>query len=333
MMIFALDSGKEFAKRVANSINEIIKKDHPSETFFLSKAKEVLFANYEIKYVIEESVRGNDVYIVQLIDDPYSPKTVNDNIIGLSTAINAASYSDAKQVTAVMPQFPYSRQDKIRGREPLTAKVMCGLLETAGANKVITLDVHAEAIEGFFDQSKMENLHAGRILIKYIKENIDLRNLIMVAPDIGSSIRGHFFSKQLGLELAIIDKVRSYKTASTIESMRLVGDVKGKNVFINDDMIATGDTLLSACRLLKEKGANDIYISVSLPFFSNHAHEKFDEAYKKGYFKQVIGTDAVFWGEEFSKKYPWYTELSMSGLFAEVILSLNQNKSVSKLLE
>ena len=332
-MMFALESGKQFAKRVADSINGIVKKYQTSQIFSLSKAKEITFANCEIKYIIEESVRGNDVYIVQLIDDPYSSKTVNDNIIALSTAVNSAKYSDAKQITAVLPQFPYARQDKIRGREPLTAKVMCGLLERAGVDKVITLDVHAEAIEGYFDQGKMENLHAGRILIKYIKENIDLNNLIVVAPDIGSSKRGHFFSKQLGLDLAIIDKVRSYKTPSTIESMRLVGDVKDKNVFINDDMIATGDTLLSACKLLKKKGANDVFISISLPFFSNNAYEKFDDAYKKGDFKQVIGTDAVFWGEKFSRKHTWYTELSMSDLFAEVILSLNQNESVSKLLE
>ena len=158
-------------------------------------------------------------------------------------------------------------------------------------------------------------------------------NLIVVAPDIGSSKRGHFFSKQLNLDLAIIDKIRSYSATSVISSMRLVGDVKGKNVFINDDMIATGGTLINACELLKEKGAKDIHISVSLPFFSNDGAEKFDVAFKKGLFTQVIGTDAVFWNGTLEKKYPWYTELGISSLFAEVIFSLNQNKSVSKLLE
>ena len=333
MKIFTLDSGREFAKRVVTSLNEIAAEYHFPGNIQLSPGEEIVFANREIKYVIQESVRGKDVYIVQLIDDPYSLKTINDNLIGLCTAVNAASYSDAKKITAVLPQFPYTRQDKIRGREPLTAKVICGLLEEAGVDKVITLDIHAEAIEGYFNQAKMENLHAGRILIKYIKEHIDLKNLIMVAPDIGSSERGRFFSKQLGLDLAIIDKVRNYETSSTIQSMRLVGEVEGKNVFLNDDMVATGGTLLAACELLKNRGAQDIYISVSLPFFSNNAYQKFDEAYKKGYFKEVIGTDAVFWGEEFQKKHPWYTELSMAGLFAEVILSLNQHKSVSKLLE
>ena len=333
MKIFALDSGQQFAHRLVASVNEMANKYNVLESIKLSAGKEVTFANGEIKYVINESVRGEDVYIVQLIDDPYSVKTTNDNIIGLCAAINAAMYSDAVRITVVIPQFPYARQDKIRGREPLTAKVICGLLEASGADKVITLDIHAEAIEGYFKNIKMENLHAGRILIKYIKESIDLSNLIVVAPDIGSSKRGLFFSKQLGLDLAIIDKVRNYEIASTIQSMRLVGDVKNKNVFINDDIIATGGTLLSACSLLKDKGANDIYISVSLPFFSNKGYERFDEGYEKGYFKQVIGTDAVFWGEEFKQKHPWYTELSMSNLFAEVILSLHTNKSVSKLLE
>ena len=333
MQILALDSGRDFAKRVIKKINNIIVDHEFPNGVKLALGSEVVFANKEVKYVIGESVRGKDVYIIQLIDDPYSKQTINDNIMALCTAVNAAKYSDAKCITVVLPQFPYARQDKIRGREPLTAKIICNLLEASGVDKVITLDIHAEAIEGYFNYAKMENLHAGRILIEYIKKNIDLDNLIMVAPDIGSSKRGHFFSKQLDLDLAIIDKVRNYEAASTIKSMRLVGDVKGKNVFINDDMIATGGTLINACHLLKDKGANDIYISVSLPFFSNKGYEQFDQAHQKGYFKQVIGTDAVFWGEQFCKEHPWYTELSMSGLFAEVIFSLNQNKSVSRLLE
>ena len=331
--IFANQSGEAFCHRIVQHLNKIIEKQEFPHKIELAIGEEITFSNKEIKYIIGESVRGKDVYIVQLFDDPLGKKTINDNLIALCTAINAAKYSDAKRVTAVIPQFPYARQDKIRGREPLTAKIVGSLIENSGADKIITLDIHAEAIEGFFNDLKMENLHVGRKLIKYINENIKKDNLIMVAPDIGSSKRAHFFSKELGLDLAIIDKLREYSKSSTISKMRLVGDVRDKNVFITDDMVATGGTLINACELLKEKGAQDIHISVSLAYFSNKSYTAFDKAFKRGLFKSFIGTDAVFWGEQFLNAHPWYTELTIGDIFAEVIFSMNQDLSVSKLLE
>ena len=331
--IFANQSGKAFCRKIIHHLNEIIERQEFPKKVELGFGEEIIFSNKEVKYIIGESVRGKDVYIVQLFDDPLRKETINDNLIALCTAINAAKYSDAKRITAVIPQFPYARQDKIRGREPLTAKIIGALIENSGADKIITLDIHAEPIEGFFNDLKMENLHVGRKLIRYINENIKKDNLIMVAPDIGSSKRAHFFSKELGLELAIIDKLREHSKASTISKMRLVGDVMGKNVFITDDMVATGGTLINACELLKEKGAQDIHISVSLPYFSSQSYMAFDKAFEKGLFKSFIGTDAVFWGEQFVKDHPWYTELTIGDIFAEVIFSMNQDLSVSKLLE
>ena len=333
MGFFALKSGEKFARRIIQEIGRILNGHPKSRPLTLSAGEEIIFANKEVKYIINESIRGKDIYIIQLMDDPYSAHSVNDNLVSLCAAINAARYSDARRITAVIPQFPYARQDKIRGREPLTAKVICNLMEASGVDKIITLDIHSEPIEGYFNHAKMENLHAGRILLKYIRKNINLDNLIVVAPDVGSSMRGRFFSKQLRLEFAIIDKARNYSMPSDVSSMRLVGNVRDRNVFINDDMIATGGTILNACKLLKAEGAKAIYISVSLPYFSNQAYKEFDKAHREGYFKQVIGTDAVFWGDDFRKNYPWYIEMSMAPLFAEVIFSLNQNRSVSRLLE
>lgn len=333
MVLLALNSGIGFANRVCHEINRIIRHDGDPLNFSITPSTEVTFANGEKKVVIEESVRGKDVYIVQLMDDPHSDMSVNDNIFALASAINAAYYSDAARITAVIPQFPYSRQDKKKGREPITAKIFGNLLEVSGVNKIITLDIHSEAIEGFFNRVHMENLHAGRLLIRYVQTRIESKNLMVVAPDVGSAKRGLFFAKALGKELAIIEKSRDYSKQSAIEDMTLVGNVRNKDVFINDDMIATGGTLLNACRLLKSKGAGDIYISVSLPYFSKDSHALFDAAFKEGLFKRLIGTDGVFWGKEFSEKYSaWYEELSMAPLFAKVISNMNLGKSVSRLL-
>ena len=229
LKIFALNSGQAFAERIIKHFFQIVEMFELPAAIGLSKGEEIIFPNGEVKYVIHESVRGKDVYFVQLFDDPYSQRSINDNIMALAAAINAAQFSDAHRITAIIPQFPYARQDKIRGREPLTVKIFGSLLESSGADKIITIDIHAEAIEGYFNRLKMENLHAGRFLLKYIRENIPMDNLIVVAPDIGSTKRGHFFSKKLNLGFAVIDKIRDHSKISKLDTMRLVGDVKGKN--------------------------------------------------------------------------------------------------------
>ncbi len=333
LALISLDSGKEFARRTCEELNKIYSSEQKDDQLALTPSDEVHFSNGEVKVMINNSLRDKDVYIFQLIEDPHSPKSINDNIMALSTAIDACFYCDAKRITAVIPQYPYARQDKKRGREGITAKVVGKMFENTGADRVITLDIHSEAIEGFFNKLKIENLHCGRYFVQYIKNNLNVNNLTIVAPDVGSAKRGLYYSSKLETNLAIIEKVRDYHKVSTIDTMRLVGDVKGRDVFINDDMLATGGTLLSACRLLKDQGARDIYITVSLPFFNKQAYIKFDKAYKNGLFKQVIGTDAVMWGDYFLKSYPWYKEISVAPLFAQVISSLNMEKSVSKLLE
>ncbi len=335
LAIIALNSAKKFSNLVCEEVNKILKYEKKSYRLNLTPSTEITFANDEVKLVIDESIRGKDVYIIQLMDDPLSSKSINDNIIALSTAINAALYGDPYQITAVIPQYPYSRQDKRRAREGITAKLFGNLLEISGAQKLITLDVHSEAILGFFDKLQIENLHISRTLITYFNVNFSnyKKNLTVVSPDVGSAKKGLFFAKNLKVDLAIIEKVRNYSKESTIDNMRLVGNVKDKNVLLADDMIATGNTLLNACELLKEKGAHQVFITTSLPFFSNKSYQKFDKAFEKGIFNQVIGTNAVFWGNDFIKDHPWYKELDCTPLFAKVIYNINQKKSVSSLLK
>ncbi len=328
LKILALESGRTFA----NKICDHLKKNDSSIS--ISPSKEITFANGEFKYIVSESIRGADVYIVQLIDDPLSKKSVNDNLMALACAINAAYYSDAHSITAVIPQFPYARQDKRKGREPITARIVGDLLHRAGATRAITLDIHSEAIEGFFAELKLENLHMGRLLIEYVKAELLSENLMVVAPDVNSAKRGGFFAKALDTELAIIAKSRDYAKISVIDSMRLVGNVSGRNILICDDMLATGGTLLNACQLLKNEGAQRIYAAVALPFFNADAAKKFAKAYtqKEKLFDGIIGSNAVNRKPIFST-YPWYHEIDVTKLFADVIYNLTRNASVSELLE
>ena len=191
--IIALNSGREFAKLICNRMNQLLKKKGEKNiSIDLVASKEITFANKEVKFIINESIRGDDVYIVQLLDDPLSQKSINDNLMALATAINASYYSDCNSITVVIPQFPYARQDKKKERESITAKLVGQLLEISGANKIITLDIHSEAIEGFFEKLKMENMHMGKFIIDYTKKHIGVEDLVVVSPDIGSAKRGDF---------------------------------------------------------------------------------------------------------------------------------------------
>ena len=332
LSIMACNSGRGLARRIVNEINNIIGAGTQSPPFRLTDSDEIIFANGEIKTVINENIRGDDHYIVQCMDDPLSTNSINDNLMALLTAVNAAFQSDADSITVVIPQFPYSRQERKKTREGITAKQIARFLEDSGADRVITLDVHAEAIMGFFNKAKLEDLHASRTIINHFLEHYDHSNLIVTSADVGGAEKARFYSKALQTELAIVDKARDYSHASVIESMRLVGDVKSKNVFIPDDMISTGGTIVNAAQLLKDNGAANIYVACSLPFFNGNAKEKLQKAYDEGLIKKVFGTDAVMHGEKFSEQNPWYEEISIAPLFAQVIYHINAKRSVSELL-
>ncbi len=333
MSIMACDSGRKFAQRIINHLNKIILNETHSLPLRLIQSQEVVFSNGEIKTVIHANIRGDDHYIVQCIDDPLSERTINDNLMALLTAINAAFQSDADSITAVIPQFPYSRQERKKTRECITAKQIAQFIEVSGANRVITLDVHAEAIMGFFSSAKLENLHASNFIIEHFKKHYHTDELVITAADVGGAERARYYSKQMHADLAIVDKARDYSQKSKIQGMRLVGNVKDKNVLIPDDMISTGGTIINAANLLKDKGARNIYVACSLPFFNGEAKELLGRAYQDGLIAKVIGTDAVFHGQKFVNETEWYDEVSIAPLFAEVIYNINQKRSVSELLK
>lgn len=333
LAIMACKSGRPFAERIIKELNKYLSGEGKSPISIVP-TREISFANTEIKTRIDNSIRGSDLYIIQDVENSTNNLSVDENLRALKTAIDSARRADAHYITAVIPVFPYARQDKQIGRECITAAQVAEEIENAGADRVITLDVHNSAIAGFFRKAKFENLRASKNIIDYLRENISLDNLIIVAPDEGGAKRASHYAQELGLRLAIIYKERDYSQTSSIENLTLLGDVEGKDVFIVDDMISTGGTLYNISKLLKENfGARKIYLACSLPLFNSLALDKFSELYSNGQIAKVIGTNAVYHGENFSDRYVWFREVSVSKYFAKVIYNINNYSSLSQLLK
>ncbi len=277
------------------------------------------------------------MYVFQDIQNPVMRNgkkySVYDNVGALKAAIDAAWRSDPDHITVVLPVFPYARQDKQKGREGISASTISREIEDLNVNQVLTLDVHNEAIAGFFRKAKFENLRASKNIINYVKKNIKLENMVVMSPDAGGAPRAEYYAKMLNADLAIGYKRRDYSSANNIKNIDILGDVKQKNVLVIDDIIDTAGTLVKLLESSKSRGAEKIYAACSLPLFNGKAVERIKNAYKEGIVDGVIGTNVVYHSDEFKKDNLWYHEVSVSGYFAEVITNLNQRKSISKLLE
>ena len=330
--IISCESGKHFAEKVIERLKEIIKEEDDSEEI-MRRTKETAFSNTEIKTEIEESIRNQDIYIFQDVENKSKGMSVNDNVMALKTAINAAKLSNAHCITAVIPAYPYARQDKPKTREGVTAAMIARELEDSGASRVITLDLHNDAIAGFFRHATLENLRASKNLIDYVKSKIGTENLVIVAPDAGGAARASFYAKQLGVKLAIIHKERDYSKANTVERMSLIGDVDGKNVFVVDDLIDTAGTLVNAAKKLNESGAKKVYFAASLAMLNGPAVERLDKAYNEGIVTKIIGTNVIYHGENFVEEHDWYDEINLEKYFARVIYNINKGLSISRLLD
>jgi len=276
------------------------------------------FSNGETRVSIEETVRGCDVYIVQSLSNP-----VDHHIMELLIMMDAMKRASAGRITAVIPYFAYARQDrKTRPREPISAKLLANLITVAGANRVITMDLHAGQIQGFFD-IPVDPLQASPILAEYIKNNLNLDNSVVVSPDVGGVARARAFASRLHLPIAIIDKRRPAPNES--EVMYIVGDVKGKTCIVIDDMIDTGGPLIKGVDALLEEGAIEVYACATHPVFSGNAIENI----KKSHIKKVIVTNTIRLDKE--QLCDKIEVLSVAKLFAEAIDRVHNNKSVSEL--
>jgi ribose-phosphate pyrophosphokinase len=330
--LMATSSGKYFAELILPHLNENLEKNG-IEQIQLTKTIETIFENTEIKSNILESIRGHDVYIVCDVSNRSGGLSINDNVVALKTLVASSKVSDASRINLILPTFPYARQDKAWGREGITAKMFARELELCGANTIITLDIHNPAIVGFFDKCVVENLKGFRDLFKYILKNIDSPNLVVTSPDVGGIKRATLFATELKRNLVIIYKERSYEKVDCIDKMELIGDVKGKDVLLVDDMIDTGGAVYKSDKLLKERGANKIYNACSLPFFNGKAIQRMDELYNNKSLESVIGTNSVYHEPDFAEKHPWFVPVSVEDYFARVIVNMHTSRSISKLLD
>ena len=332
LIFLASKNGEVFANKIINYLNNYLKTENLPE-IKLIPVVETRFANTEIKAEIKESTRDSDCYIVQDVSNNENGYSVNDNLFATLSLINAAKISCAKRITVILPTFPYARQDKVSGREGLSAKIVTNILEQAGANKIITLDLHNKALVGFFNKAIIENLYAERVFTKYILKNTDVDNLVISSPDIGGIKAANTLASNTCTPLVTIYKERNYSKANCIDAMHLIGDVSGKDVAMVDDILDTGGTLISAVNLLKEKGANKVYFFVSLCLLNGPAIERINKSYSEKKISKIITTDAVYRSEEFIKKHEWLEIVPISKYFAEVVFNLHLSRSIGKVFE
>jgi ribose-phosphate pyrophosphokinase len=275
------------------------------------------FSDGEIGVEIDESVRGDHVFVIQ----PTCPP-VNENIMELLVMIDAVKRASAKVVTAIVPYYGYARQDrKAKARDPITAKLVANLITKAGGDRVVAIDFHSRQIQGFFD-IPVDNLRGAPILADFFLEK-ELDDLIVVAPDIGGVKRARDFSERLNTPMAIIDKRRP--EANVSEVMNVIGDVKDKNVILVDDIIDTAGTICSAANILKERGAKQIFATCTHPLFSGPAVERLKEAP----LSELVVTDTIPLPEE--KRLDNLTRLTVAPLIAKAIKRIYDDLSVSVL--
>ena len=307
-MIFSGNANKPLAKLVAKNLGTT-----------LGKATVKTFSDGEISVEIEENVRGQDVYIIQPLCDP-----VNNNLMELLIMADALKRSSVERISVVLPYFGYSRQDRRArsARVPITAKVVANMLTSMGVERLLTIDLHADQIQGFFD-IPVDNIYATPLFLADIhKQNYD--DVIVVSPDVGGVVRARALAKQLNTDLAIVDKRRP--EANVSEVMQIIGDIKGKCCVIVDDICDTAGTLCHAADALKDKGASAVYAYITHPIFSGKA----DQNILESTIDSIIVTDTI----KLSKKIidtEKIRQITVSEMLAETLRRIDNKESVSSL--
>ena len=309
-VVFALSSSVELANEIVNFLG-----------LPMGKISVKHFADGEILVEPEETVRERSVYIIQSTCAP-----VTERLMEVLIAIDACKRASAHEINVVMPYFGYARQDrKAKPRQPITAKLVANLLESAGADRLITIDLHASQIQGFFD-IPIDDLTAVPMLGQYFKsKRFDPENVVVVSPDHGGTTRARRLGDILGAPIAIIDKRRP--RPNVCEANNVIGDVSGKNVIVVDDICDTGGSLVAGCELLKEKGAKDIYTCVTHAVFSGKAAENIQNSP----IKKMVVTNTIPLSEEFKSKCNKVTVLSVGWMLSKIIHAISAHQPVSEI--
>ena len=285
----------------------------------LGKAKVGRFSDGEVDVEIQQNVRARDVFVVQPTCAP-----TNEHLIELMIMVDAFKRASARRITAVIPYFGYARQDRRprSTRVPISAKVVANLLETVGVERLLTMDLHADQIQGFFD-IPVDNIYASPVLLSDVKSK-SYPSLVVVSPDVGGVVRARALAKQLGSDLAIIDKRRA--AANVSEVMHVIGDIEGRHCVIMDDMIDTAGTLVKAAEVLKERGAKRVFAYCTHPVFSGPAIERIT----KSALDEVVITNTIPLNDA-ALACRKIRQLSVAFLFAETIRRISDGESVTSL--
>ncbi|WP_425257697.1 ribose-phosphate pyrophosphokinase [Rubrivivax sp. RP6-9] len=285
----------------------------------LGRATVGRFSDGEVTVEIRQNVRARDVFVVQSTCAP-----TNENLMELFMMVDALKRASARRITAVIPYFGYARQDRRprSTRVPISAKVVANMLETVGVERLLTMDLHADQIQGFFD-IPVDNIYASPVLLSDLKSK-NYKDLVVISPDVGGVVRARALAKQLGCDLAIIDKRRP--AANVSEVMHVIGEIEGRNCVIMDDMIDTAGTLVKAAEVLKERGAKSVYAYCTHPVFSGPAVERI----AKSQIDEVVITNTIPLSDA-AKACPKIRQLSVAFLFAESIRRISDGESVTSL--
>ncbi len=311
--LYGLSNSKKISKEISQKLKI---KEGEIDTF--------KFADGEILVKPRETVRGKDVFLIQSTSHP-----VNDNLMELLIAIDAMKRASANSITVIIPYFGYARQDrKSKGREPITAKLVANLIENAGANKIILMDIHSEQIQGFFD-IPVDTLKASGIILGNVLKDFSMKDLCIVSPDYGGVKRARTIATKLNVSLAIIDKRRP--EPNKVEVFDILGNVENKDCILVDDMIDTGNTIIQAIDLLLSKKAKSVSVMCTHGVFSHDAISRFEELLKSKKLKKMYITDTI--EDNLNIKNPKIQLVHLSGFFAEVINSQITGKSISKLYD
>lgn len=279
------------------------------------------FPDGELLVKLEEDVRGRDVFLIQPTCEP-----VNESLVELLIFIDSARRASAERVTAVLPYFGYARQDrKDEGRVPITAKLVANMITTAGADRVLTVDLHAAQVQGFFD-IPVDNLYAEPVFSRYWSSR-KLKNLVLVSPDVGNTKRAGAYAERLGGNLAVIDKRRV--SGEDVESARIIGDVRGKTVLMMDDMITTAGTVSGAARLCRNNGATGVYVGATHAILCGPAIERLHEAP----IDELVVTDTIPISQDKIDSLDKLRVLSVAELVGEAIHRIHNDESVSSLFQ
>ena len=300
--------------KLAKSISDYVGVD-------ISKCEVKRFADKEIFVEMHENVRGEDVFVIQSTSFP-----ANDNLMELLIIIDTLRRASAKRITAVIPYYGYARQDRKPGpRTPITSKLVANMIDKAGANRVLTMDLHAGQIQGFFD-IPTDNLFAAPVLTLNIKDKIKNKTPIIVSPDVGGVVRARIIAKRIGADLAIVDKRR--EKAGESEVMNIIGDVEGRSCFIIDDIVDSAGTLCNASNALLEKGATEVYSYVTHGVLSGEAVERVNNSS----LTKLVLTDSIE-ESDLVLKSDKIEVISVTSLLGEAIKRISDEKSVSSLFD